>query len=54
MAGALLLVMAAAFFDLGYTGAVAQPWRELQLGLDVENISSNSALVGNNTLVNGG
>jgi hypothetical protein len=54
MTGAFLLVMAAAFFSLGYNDAVAQPWRELQLGLDVEDIFSNSTIVGNNTLVNGG
>ena len=50
----LLVVMAAGFFNLGYEGAVAQPWRELQLGLDVEDIFSNSTIVGNSTLVNGG
>jgi hypothetical protein len=38
MAGAFLLVMAAVFFNLGYVSAVAQPWRDLQLGLYVENI----------------
>jgi hypothetical protein len=54
MAGAFLLVMAAVFFNLGYSGAVAQPWRVLQLGLGVEDIFSNSTIVGNNTLVNGG
>jgi hypothetical protein len=54
MAGAFLLVMAAGFFILGYDGAVAQPWRELQLGLDIEGILTNSTLVGNSTLVNGG
>jgi hypothetical protein len=54
MTGAFLLVMAAAMFNLGYEGAVIVPWRELQLGLDVEDISSNSTIVGNNTLVNGG
>jgi hypothetical protein len=54
MAGAFLLVMAAVFFNVGYEGAVAIPWRELQLGLDIENILTNSTLVGNITLVNGG
>jgi hypothetical protein len=54
MAGACLLVMAAVFFILGYDGAVAIPWRELLLELDVENIFSNSTIAGNSTLVNGG
>jgi hypothetical protein len=54
MTEAFLLVMAAAYFGLGYEGAIAQPWRELQLGLDVEDIFSNSTIVGNSTLVNGG
>jgi hypothetical protein len=54
MAGAFLLVMAAVFFNLGYVSAVAQPWRDLQLGLYVENIFSNSTLVGNSTLTAAG
>jgi hypothetical protein len=54
MAGAFLLVMAAVFFNLGYEGAVAIPWRDLQLGLDVGDIFNNSTHVGNSTLVNGG
>jgi hypothetical protein len=54
MAGAFLLMMAAVFFDMGYDGAVAQPWRDLQLGHDIENILTKSTLVGNSTLVNGG
>ena len=53
MAGAFLLVMAAVMFNLGYEGAVIVPWRELQLGLDIEGILTNSTLVGNSTLANG-